>query len=145
MRVLCVCVVVCFVCMVCVVWGGCGCGVYILCVCVWCLVFVWACSGGLATVLLNASALSQSVSYQQCVCHACLCGNKFRICLILQRGPLHLLMDTGYNTEEGPGRAHMPPLLLTVYARTQVIQVITWAPASSEAEHCGLWPPATAS
>lgn len=65
------------------------------------------------------------------VCMSCMpVRNKSRICLILKRGPLCLLIDMDYNTEEGPGWAHMP-LLLTVYARMQVIQVITWAPAGT--------------
>lgn len=82
------------------------------CVCVvsWSVCVVWAVcvgvcvSGGVGYCVTDYFCLEPVVCFLSAVCMSCMpVWNKFNICLLLKRGPLCLLIDMDYNTEEGPG------------------------------------------
>lgn len=62
---------------------------------------VW---GGVGYCVTDYFCLEPVVCFLSAVCMSCMpVWNKFNICLLLKRGPLCLLIDMDYNTEEGPG------------------------------------------
>lgn len=72
-------------------------------VCVWGCVCVW-CGGGVGHCVTDYFCLEPVLCFLSAVCMSYMpVWNKFNICLLLKRGPLCLLIDMDYNTEEGPG------------------------------------------
>lgn len=75
-------------------------GVRVLCgLCVW-----ERDVGGVGYCVTDYFCLEPVVCLLSAVCMSRMpVWNKFNICLLLKRGPLCLLIDMDYNTEEGPG------------------------------------------